>query len=63
MYTHVNMKNGEYAVLVKAGEMTFNFEDYLEIASKYPQDSVLKMGGFNLDGLKVTVSGSMYDDR
>jgi hypothetical protein len=53
LYTHVNMKNGEYAVAVKVKDIKFTFENNGE----------LKMDAFTLDGIKVTVSGSMYDDR
>jgi hypothetical protein len=62
LYTHVNMKNGEYAVLARVHEIEFDFKDYLGIG-RYSEDSVLKLKEFNLDGIKVTVSGSMYDDR
>ena len=53
LYTHVNMKNGEYLILAKVDAIKFEFEHNKE----------LTMGEFNLDGIKVTVSGSMYDDR
>jgi hypothetical protein len=65
LYTHVNMKNGDYAILTKVGKIEFDFEEYLNLADsgEYEHDSVLTMDAFNLDGIKVTVSGSMYDDR
>jgi hypothetical protein len=53
MYTHVNMKNGDYAILTKVGKIEFESEN----------NPKLEMEAFNLDGIKVTVSGSMYDDR
>ena len=53
MYTHVNMKNGDYLVVVKIGKIPIDFE----------HNDGLQMMGFNLDGIKVTVSGSLYDDR
>ena len=53
MYTHVNMKNGDYSVLTKIGAIKYQFEN----------NPPLEMGAFNLDGITVTVSGSMYDDR
>jgi hypothetical protein len=65
MYTHVNMKNGGYAILAKVGKIEFDFGGYLNLegAGGYEGGTVLTMEAFNLDGIKVTVSGSMYDDR
>jgi len=53
LYTHVNMKNGEYLLLARVDAIKYKFE----------HNNELEMGEFNLDGIKVTVSGSMYDDR
>jgi hypothetical protein len=65
LYTHVNMKNGEYAVMAKVRKIELEFDEYLDIAYSQPHNGVLKMTdeSINLDGIKVTVSGSMYDDR
>ena len=65
MYTHVNMKNGDYAIMAKVGKIEFDFKEYLNLEdpNDYIYDTVLTMEAFNLDGIKVTVSGSMYDDR
>jgi hypothetical protein len=62
LYTHVNMKNGNYAVMAKVGKIEFDFEDYLEIDNAYKANSVLSMEAFNLDGIRVTVRGSIHDD-
>ena len=56
LYTHVNMKNGEYLVLTRVNEIEFEFDHY-------ESNGLMKVAAFNLDGIKVTVSGSMYDDR
>ena len=65
MYTHVNMKNGDYAVLAKVGKIEFDFGGYLNLEGPdgYGDDTVLPLEAFTLDGIKITVSGSMYDDR
>ena len=52
-YTHVNMKNGEYGIRTQINEIKFKFDNNHE----------LTMSQFTLDNIKVTVSGSMYDDR
>ena len=56
LYTHVNMKNGEYTVRARVKPMELAFDHR-------GSNGALTMEGFNLDALKVTVSGSMYDDR
>jgi hypothetical protein len=61
-YTYVNMKNGEYKVTAKVSGIEFDFAPYLE-GTYSGGSTVLKMKDFVLDGIKVTVSGSMYDDR
>jgi hypothetical protein len=56
MYTHVNMKNGDYALAAKVAEIQFEFDDF-------DANPLMKMDAFTLDGIKVSVRGSMYDDR
>jgi hypothetical protein len=65
VYTHVNMKNGEYAININIMDIEFDIKDYLELESgkAYHQSSVMKIPKFTLDRLIITVSGSMYDDR
>jgi len=63
LYTHVNMKNGEYLVLARVDKIKLDFDSYLGIPYTSAHNGELEMGEFNLDGIKVTVSGSMYDDR
>jgi hypothetical protein len=53
LYTHVQMKNGEYGIRAMSEEIKFEFENNEELTIP----SVI------LDGIKVTVMGSMYDDR
>jgi hypothetical protein len=63
MYTHVNMPDGDYAVAARAGELRFDFNPYLGVPEAEAVNEALKMPGFTLEGITVTVRGSMYDDR
>ena len=56
LYTHVQMKNGDYGILVKMNDIKFHFDN----RDANPE---LKMDTFVLDGIKVSVRGSMYDDH
>jgi len=56
MYTHVNMPNGDYAIRVWAEQFEFAGP-----SAKRAGLSVQNSGYF--DALRVTVRGSMYDDR
>jgi len=49
MYTHVNMPNGEY--LIRVTTAPYEFEGLLIPTSG------------TLDSIRVTVRGSVYDDR
>jgi hypothetical protein len=55
LYTYVNMKNGEYGIRARA--------EGIELRFGGPSAPVLSLPAFVLDGVKVTVRGSMYDDR
>ena len=56
MYTHVNMPNGEYAIRVWAEQFVFSgpIEKRADLSVS---------GSGNLDGINITVRGSIYDDR
>jgi len=56
MYTHVNMPNGDYAIRVWAEAFTFRGPDEKPANLTVP-------GSGNFDGIRVTVRGSIYDDR
>jgi hypothetical protein len=65
LYTHVNMPNGNYAVQTKVKDIKFNFDSYLELkpGDLGTHNGEQTMSGFTMDGIPVSVRGSMYDDR
>jgi len=56
MYTHVNMPNGEYAIRVWTEQFEFTGPNEKKASL------TLQNSGY-IDGIKVTVRGSTYDDR
>jgi hypothetical protein len=64
MYTHVNMRNGNYLVRARIYDIQLDFTPYLDVSSSGSgSKNELRMDTFVLDAINVAVIGSMYDDR
>jgi len=66
IYTDVRMKNGDYRVQAAVDKIEIDFEDYIDYKNcicEEGHNTKLVMDAFTLEGIIVTVQGSMYDDR